>query len=125
MSNHPVPFRHQFLPYLVRRLHAEAPHKYVILNRQYKPLGLPSVSHTPYYDYNLFAVLIPRFVPVTQRAISWDNQTFEEGGGCIYLYNDGCLPDRTPEDWAAYAKRLERLNRLHVAPVNSFLVVYK
>lgn len=79
---------------------------YIALNRRYKPLGLAT---TEWVDYGAFPVRFKfkRALSAAQiAALSYKGDTNPE---CIYLYNDGCAPTLTAENWKAYSARLERL----------------
>lgn len=102
--------RRQFLPYCVIRL-VDAAGKnplYAILNREYKPLGMPCEE---YYDYNRYLLHIPSLARLSvQQKISHDGVGFDaKGRGSLWLYDDGCVPTSCLKAWNAYQARLYRL----------------
>jgi hypothetical protein len=98
-------FRSVFMPYCVERL---ASGKYVVLNRDYKPLGQVSYTHVNYDDYGVTLKGIgPVFV---EKHSAGKNGTVEK----FWLYNDGCVPTHSVKNMQIYLKRLEALAKLRV-----------
>jgi hypothetical protein len=81
---------------------------FVILNRDYKPLGYLGREWVDYRDY---MVKIKGLGPAKAKRLSYKGSTDLSD---IMLYNDGCIPTRSPEFEAAYNKRLSILYNLKV-----------
>jgi len=82
-----------------------------ILNRNYSIIGhggkynrtdSPETSHK-----------LQRLTKYQRAKLSWDGIGDKDE---IFLYQDGCLPDQSPEHFEAYCKRLAVLMRLKVVP---------
>lgn len=99
-------FRRVFLPYCLIRVEE---HRYVVVNRLYKPLG---ISQMEWVDYGLHAVTFSGLGPAKAKKLSWSASDDLER---IYLYNDGCIPTDDPKHWDAYQKRLALLAALKVS----------
>ncbi len=96
-------FRQLFLVYCLDRMPDGS---YVALNRRYKPVGLSSTEWVNYEDFPV-RFKFKRALSARQIvALSCEDDAAPER---IYLYNDGCNPTASDPDWAAYAKRLQRL----------------
>ena len=96
------------LPYCLERLEDG---RYVILNREYKPIGFKTSSWIDYEKYPI-AVKFKRLTAKTAEKISARaSGNLKE----IYLYNDGCVPTRSAKNMEAYLKRLEILAKLKLA----------
>lgn len=108
-------FRRLFLPYCLKRL---ADGSWVILNRQYKPLGVPGRGHV---SYEAYSVKLKGLTRARIAALSCNGLLEYESQGTIWLYSDGCLPDASKANWVAYQARLAVLMRLSVAPTGSAL----
>jgi hypothetical protein len=96
------------LPYCLKRL---PDGRYVVLNREYKPLGFQTQEWIEYEQYPI-AVTLKRFGPKTAARISWKGSP---DLAWIYLYDDGCYPTASAADMQAYLKRLAILAKLEVA----------
>ena len=86
------------LPYCVRRLNDG---KYILLNRNYKPLGIQTNEWVIYEDHPSRVAL--KITPSIAKKISWDNN---ENIDTIFLYNDGCTPTSSDSNMNSYLKRL-------------------
>ena len=95
-----------FLPYCIRQV---KPGWYVILNRDYKPLGAPSGYKA---DYEQFMIKIPYLTEAKARKMSFNNSSDRTN---IMLYNDSCIPTTSDEHAEAYFKRLIILSKLKIA----------
>jgi hypothetical protein len=94
-----------FLPYCVFMIE---PKKFVVLNRAYKPVGMVTDDWVVYKDY---AKTIKGLTKAKARKISYKGS---DDITSIYLYNDGCVPTTSKDDWDTYSKRLEVLANLTV-----------
>jgi hypothetical protein len=96
------------LPYCLDR---QEDGSYVVLNRDYKPLGFATNYWVRYDDYPV-AYRIKRLTARQAAKISCHGS---EDLDRIYLYNDGCNPaNNKSEAWKAYVKRLDVLRRLPI-----------
>ena len=98
-------FRSVFLPYCLKKLDND---KYVILNREYKPVGFKTIKLVKYEDYPI----IVRFKRLTAEMISKISYDGNQSNDTIYLYNDGCVPTHSKKNMDSYLKRLELLAKL-------------
>ena len=95
-------FRSVHLPYCLCR---EEDGSYVVLNREYKPLGFRTREHIDYGKYPI-AVKFKRFTPKAAAKLSWNNSGAMDR---IYLYDDSCTPTKSPKFMKMYLEKLERL----------------
>jgi len=94
------------LPYHVRR---ETGGRYVVVNRNYKPVGDPRTEE--WVDYEPYAVCVRGVTEsVARRASSRDDPDTSS----IYLFSDGCMPWKSDEFLWQYVRRLKALFRLKV-----------
>ena len=78
-------FRQIHLPYCLER---QKNGEYVVLNRQYKPVGFYTYN---FINYDEFPISVPfKITKATAKKLSFDGSDDLQ---TIYLYNDGCLPD--------------------------------
>jgi len=101
--------RYTHFPYCLKRL---SDGRYIILNRNYKPLGNQTGNFVTYEtDPSVIAVKI---TPATAKKLSWKG---EPDLNVIHLYNDGCIPTESAAHMASYCKRLGILLALKVKPI--------
>ena len=93
------------LPYVIDRLEDG---RYVVLNREYKPIGFQTSSWIDYETYPI-AVRFTRMTKATARRLSFEGS---EDLNSIALYNDGCVPTASAAHMKAYLKRLSILANL-------------
>lgn len=105
-------FRSDFLPYCLDQIGKDT---YVVLNREYKPLGLITHDFVRYEDY---AVQIKGITALKASKLSARGS---DDRSRIYLYNDGCKPESRAEHAKAYFKRLEILLKLKTTPIGPAL----
>lgn len=97
--------RSDFLPYCIKQIKKG---HYAILNREYKPLGQRTHDWAKYEDHMV------RIKGLTSKRAA---KISVHGNGDlteIYLYHDGCIPDRNPNHMAAYLERLGHFAKLKV-----------
>lgn len=98
-------FRRVYLPYSLQRLEDG---RWVVLNRNYKPIGMHDTH--PHVDYTDYAVRA-KIDTQTLRKLSYSplkNDTSQ-----IWLYNDGCIPDGSnAQDTQRYFERLRMLDAI-------------
>ena len=100
-------FRGVFFPYCLECLEDG---RYVVLNRAYKPLGFLTSKWVEYTEYPV-CVKLNGLGPVKARRLSHNGS---EKLDRIYLYNDGCVPTRSPAAMKSYMKKLQLLATLQV-----------
>ncbi|CDH43252.1 hypothetical protein [Candidatus Contendibacter odensensis] len=100
-------FRSVFMPYCLVK---QANGKYVVLNREYKPIGFFTTEWINYEDYPI-AVEIEGIGPATAKKLS---VTCESDIEKIFLYNDGCVPTQSDKNMKNYLKKLEILAKLKI-----------
>lgn len=97
------------LPYCLQQ---QPDGRYVILNRNYKPLGFITQEHLRYDDYPI-AVHLGGLGPSTAAKLSWEGSTDLTR---IYLYSDNCIPTSSASAMQRYLDRLAILARLKIKP---------
>ena len=100
-------FRSVVLPYCLKKT---SKNEYIVLNREYKPVGFNTFEHLEYKDYPIMLNL-KGLTPQKVKEISWEGDSNDE---MIFLYNDGCIPTRSKENMNRYLKRLEILAKLKI-----------
>jgi len=96
------------LPYCVQR---QEDGSYIVLNRDYKPLGFKTTEHVDYDAYPI-KVKLRGLGAATAAKISWNGSS---DLSAIYLYDDGCVPTISAANMTAYLKRVAHLAKLRVA----------
>lgn len=84
---------------------------YVLLNRNYKPIGFMSENWVNYEEHPVSVKL----KGMTARLAAELDVKGRDNLERIYLYNDGSTPTGSPEDMQAYLGRLARLMKLQIA----------
>lgn len=100
-------FRWVYLPYCLEKLSSGG---YVVLNRDYKPIGFNSSAQLDYESYPV-AVRFRRLTASTIRRLSCEGSDAPDK---IYLYNGACVPTRSVGNMRAYLKRLSILGGLGI-----------
>ncbi|MCX7067482.1 MAG: hypothetical protein NTW85_07305 [Methylococcales bacterium] len=95
-----------YFPYCIEK---QEDGSWLILNRNYKPVGFNTSEHIIYSDYPV-SVKLKGLGKETLKKLSWNDK--EELGNRIYLYNDGCIPTSSPQAMSAYLKKIEVLLKL-------------
>ena len=83
---------------------------YVVLNREYKPIGFLTQECLDYWRYPI-GIRFKGLKEETIRKISIDGDPRE---GAIYLYDDGTVPIRNRKNMRDYLERLSVLMSLKV-----------
>lgn len=96
-------FRSVFFPYCIKRLEGGF---FIILNREYKPIGFNSSNKVNYEDYPI-AVKIKGLTTNIIEKLAYNGEMTEEG--FIFLYNDSCIPTTSKKHMRDYLEKLEML----------------
>ena len=100
--------RHTHFPYCLQR---QEDGSYVMLNRNYKPIGFMSESWVNYEEYPVGVKL----KGMTARLAAELDVQNRDSLDCIFLYNDGTTPTSSKENMQAYLGRLAKLMALRIA----------
>jgi len=97
-----------YLPYCLEK---QEDGSYIVLNREYKPLGFNSKEHFTYEDY-----------PIRSKIKSLTTNTIKKIGyngvikdSRIYLYNETANPTKSKANMVKYLEKLEILARYKVS----------
>jgi|SRR5689334_9443094 hypothetical protein len=101
-------FRSVHLPYCIKKLESG---EYVVLNREYKPLGFKTRDQVDYEAYPI-AVNFARLTPATAAKLSHNGK---DDTNQIFLYDDGCIPTDSAAYMRQYLDRLAILAKLKFA----------
>lgn len=102
-------FRTAFMPYCLQR---RADGNYVVLNRNYKPVGTVTTDWVRYEDFpaikgrHITAALAAKLSHKASRDLDH-----------IYLYDDGCIPTNSTKAMDSYLRRLSLLAKLKVIEI--------
>ena len=96
------------LPYCIKR---QPDATYIVLNREYMPLGFKAQQDLDRAGYPA-GVKLPGLRAATAAKISYKGST---DLSTIYLYDDGCIPTSSSMHMDAYLKRLAQFAKLKVA----------
>lgn len=97
-------FRQIHMPYCLKR---NVDGTYVVLNREYKPLGFDTKDYISYEDYPI--AIKYKISKVTAKKLAYNH---EESNHTIYLYNDGCIPEHSAKNMKAYIDKLTILAKI-------------
>lgn len=106
MPSHDV--RSVVLPYCLTR---QPDGRYVVLNRNYKPVGMRTQDYLTYADFPVL-LRIKGLGKTAARKLSFNGN---ENLDSIYLYNDACVPTDSTVNMVAYLERLKVLASLSIA----------
>ncbi|NMG64909.1 hypothetical protein GPA19_08115 [Azoarcus indigens] len=93
-----------FMPYCLRRI---SDGRYIVLNRDYKPLGIPSCDNVDLASHPTVHAI--KITPAVARKLSWEGK---DDLDCIYLHGGGSTPKG--EALKAYSERLAVLMAIHI-----------
>ncbi len=97
-----------YFPYCIQK---QEDGSWVLLNRNYKPVGFNTSDFIKYEDYPV-AMKIKGIGPSILKKLSYKD---EESSDMVYLYNDGSVPTSSASAMSAYLKKLEILLKLQSA----------
>lgn len=98
-------FRAIYLPYCLLK---QPNGGYVVLNREYKPIGFNTTNRVNYEDYPIMT----KFKSLTKKVAAKLSWSKSENVDEIFLYNDGTNPLNSKKNMDAYLKKIERLAKL-------------
>lgn len=97
-----------YFPYCIEK---QSDGSWVLLNRNYKPVGFNTSDFIKYGEHPV-SMNLKGIGPATLRKLSYKD---EEPGDMVYLYSDGCVPTNSTEAMASYLIKLEVLLKLKSA----------
>lgn len=100
-------FRSVFMPYCLRK---QKDGRYVVLNREYKPVGFFTREFVKYEEHPV-AVHLEGIGTATATKLSWEGS---ENADEIFLYNDGSVPTASASNMKAYLAKLQILAKLKI-----------
>ena len=95
-------FRSVYLPYCLKKLEDGS---FIVLNRNYKPLGFNTREHINYEDYPISS----KIKGITTKTIQRLAYNGKMEDGFLFLYNDGLIPTKSKANMTKYLERLEIL----------------
>jgi hypothetical protein len=94
-------FRRAGLPYCLQRCDDG---RWLVLNRNYKPIG---VTSDEFVDYETCPGIRLRLTKAQLKKVSWKPEAdLSSTVNKVWLYSDGCIPRHDARHQAAYAGRL-------------------
>lgn len=102
--------RNLFRTAMLYCIQQESDGRFVLLNRDYKPIGF-NMKNPCYYDEYPIQYKIIGLTPEVAASISHENNPSLIS---IYLYDDGSVPTDSKENMEMYLKRLALLMQLQV-----------
>jgi hypothetical protein len=81
---------------------------WLLLNRNYKPVGFNTSGFINYDDYPV-SMKIKGLTKLTLAKLSYNGKV---EGSKVYLYNDGCVPTSSKKAMTEYLQRLEIILKL-------------
>ncbi len=100
-------FRSVFMPYC---LHKQPDGRYIVLNREYKPIGFFTRAHVKYEEYPI-AVFLEGINSAMAAKLSPEGDTDTDD---IFLYNDRCVPTDNAANMNRYLSKLKLLAKLKI-----------
>jgi len=85
---------------------------WVLLNRNYKPVGFNTGDFIRYEEHPV-SIRLRGIGPATLKRLAFDGEIKGEGAKpYVMLYNDGCVPTLSTDHMASYLQKLEILMKL-------------
>lgn len=94
-----------YFPYCIDKQDDDS---WVLLNRNYKPVGFNTGDFIKYEEYPV-SMKLKGLGPGTLKKLSYKQ---EGTGDRIFLYDDGCVPTSSAQAMSSYLKKLEILLKL-------------
>lgn len=95
--------RHLYLPYCLDK---QADGRWIVLNRQYNPVGMNTTERADYAD-PLHTVAIKGMTTAQMQELCAPGSAVTSTR--VYLYNDATSPTTSAANWSAYTARLKLL----------------
>ncbi len=100
-------FRSIYFPYCIKKV---SPGCFVVLNREYMPLGFNEKRDVSYNELPIIAK-IKGLTPATIKKLAYNGEMRDN---MIFLYNDGLIPTRSAENMRLYLEKLAILAKYKV-----------
>lgn len=100
-------FRSVYMPYCLKK---QSDGSYVVLNREYKPVGFNTRDYITYENFPVSSKL-KGIGPSTAKKLSHKESDDTE---IIFLYDDSCVPVHSAENMKLYLKKLAILAKLEI-----------
>lgn len=100
--------RRKFFPYCIRWRRENS---FILLNRDYKPLGCTSSKHVD-YETHYSKVKLEYSLKQMADMFSWNGRISDEGN--FWLYHDGTVPTDSKRHMRSYLEKLSRLMTLRI-----------
>ncbi|MFD0724573.1 hypothetical protein [Lysobacter brunescens] len=97
---------HTHLPYCLQKTKDG---KWLVLNRNYKPLGVTSKEWVDYDNHPDRIAINARTISALRKLAIYDIPDMPDDPGLFFFYNDGSIPTESPANWNRYAKILQLL----------------
>jgi len=103
-------FRSICLPYCLKKVNDS---EYVVLNREYKPIGFKTIEHI---EYERFPINL-RIKGIDENLVSRLSHNNDSNVDNIFLYDDKSVPTLNDNNMQRYLNRLEILAKLEVEDI--------
>ncbi len=100
-------FRSVVLPYCLKRMKDKT---YIVLNREYKPIGFNTREHIKYENF----ILNHKVKGITNKIAEKLSCDGSDSLEVIYLYNDGSIPTSSVSKCESYFEKLKILLKLEI-----------
>lgn len=97
---------HTHFPYCLQKTRDG---KWLVLNRNYKPLGTTSKEWVDYDNHPDRIAISARTIGALRKNSVHDIPDRPDDPGLFYFYNDASMPTESAADWSRYAKILQLL----------------
>ena len=97
-----------YFPYCIEK---QEDGSWVLLNRNYKPVGFNTNDQIEYEEHPV-SMKLKGMGSATLKKLSYKD---EEPGDRVFLYDDGCVPTSNAQAMSSYLKKLEILLKLRHA----------
>lgn len=97
---------HTHFPYCIQKTKDG---KWLILNRNYKPLGSTGKEWVDYDNHPDRMPINSRTIAALRKLAVYDIPDKPDDPGVFFFYNDGSMPTTSDSDWQRYSKILQLL----------------
>lgn len=95
-------FRSVYLPYCLKR---QSDGRYVVLNREYNPIGFNTTDNVNYEDYPITS----KIRGITKKAAQELSYNKSSNVEQIFLYDDATNPSSNQKNMKEYLKKIEKI----------------